>query len=201
MSAPVETKERSRHDCHEPRGDVGRHGDRWVSLTCRHVWVRGALGWRATGEVEPLPPHPAPTVMLRDATDDERGGPRSGIRAIESLARRHGWTVRVTYAAGYYRGQKGLRPVGSVAVRMRRGQRRAFGIWHDGAFKMACRWEIGAWPVTCNATGLRAWITETDSGRPAANALAAPDGSTSGEVVRITGSDLPAIPTMNGEST
>jgi hypothetical protein len=106
-----------------------------TSPSCRRIWEPGAYGWRATDDVAPLPEHPAPVVPARDATDAERGGPRSGVRMLERAAVAAGWAVRVTYARGTYDGGRSQRVVDSVAVRFRRpGDFAGYAVWRDGRF-------------------------------------------------------------------
>lgn len=162
-----------------------------ATSTCRRVWEHGIYGWRRTDQVEPMPGLPAPEVPARDATDAETP---TGARRLAAAAQGHGWTVRVTYARGTWRGTRGPdRIVESVAVRFRRaGDFAGWAVWRDGKFAEA---QLGM--VRYGLRDLTAALAAaTDvSGRPAAGAPAAPAGSKGGEVVRLTGADQPAIPT------
>lgn len=66
---------------------------------------------------------PPDVVPMRDATDDEI--PTSARRLAE-VATANGWTVRITYAAGYQD-----KPASCVAVRMRKPDRAMYAIWND----------------------------------------------------------------------
>ena len=69
------------------------------------------------------------------ATDvkTERGVPRNAAALIDK-AKKNGWTVRVTTGGGVLTNRNGSKVVESLAVRLRRGSERAFGVWIDGKY-------------------------------------------------------------------
>lgn len=87
------------------------------------------------GDEPVAPPHPAPEVPCRPATDDEI--PR-GARPVRKQAEAAGWTVRATFARGTRPGRT-LVVVDSLVLRMRRGGELAAAMWLDGKFECAVR--------------------------------------------------------------
>jgi hypothetical protein len=63
----------------------------------------------------------------------DRGVPKNAAALIER-AKANGWTVRVTTGGGVLTNRNGSRVVESLAVRLRRGSERAYGVWIDGKF-------------------------------------------------------------------
>lgn len=108
------------------------------------------------GDEPGAPPHPAPEVPCRLATDDEV--PR-GARTVRRHAQAHGWTVVATYARGTRRGRV-PRVVDSLALRMwgEGNACRAVGVWLDGRFNNAMVWRVGQCPRLVKAATLRAWL-------------------------------------------
>jgi hypothetical protein len=116
-------------------------------------------------------------------------------RAIEAA----GWAVRQTYAVADVpaSGRTKAHRLHSIAVRFRRaGDFAGYATWY--------RRDEGAWRFMAGYLGLaqhglrdltaRLTAHIDGSGRPAAGAPVAPAGNIGGEVVRLTGADLPAIP-------
>jgi hypothetical protein len=94
---------------------------------------------------------PEPEVWARPAKRSEV--PRTALTLI-AFAKLHNWHVEVTYARGTYATRATARVVDSIAVRMRRGNMRLIGIWHDGKFHTGL---AGAMRV--NLATLRDWVT------------------------------------------
>ena len=93
---------------------------------------------------------PAPEVLARRATNEEI--PR-GAWLVVRLAETCGWSVIATYARGTAPGRP-PRVVDSLALRMRRGPRRAVGVWEDRRFTMAILFGDRHYQ-TCSATKLK----------------------------------------------
>jgi hypothetical protein len=106
---------------------------------------------RWQGDDPALETFPEPEVWARPATAGEM--PRNAI-ALRHVAELTGWRVDVTYARGTYATRSTARVVDSLAVRMRRGDVRLVGIWHDGKFHTGL---AGAMRV--NLSVLRDWVT------------------------------------------
>jgi hypothetical protein len=110
--------------------------------------------------VEPrlLPrPWPAPEVPARVVA---LGDPEvsTGPRRLARAASKAGWAVVATYARGTDPGKRVPRVVDSLALRMRRSERRAVAVWHDGEIDTAWLW--GDRPFTpCAVTELREALT------------------------------------------
>jgi hypothetical protein len=70
--------------------------------------------------------------MATDVKTD-KGVPRNAAALIDK-AKANGWTVRITTGGGVLTNRNGSKVVESLAVRLRRGSERAFGVWIDGKF-------------------------------------------------------------------
>jgi hypothetical protein len=70
--------------------------------------------------------------MATDVKTD-KGVPRNAAALIDK-AKANGWTVRITTSGGVLTNRNGSKVVESLAVRLRRGSERAFGVWIDGKF-------------------------------------------------------------------
>jgi hypothetical protein len=94
---------------------------------------------------------PAPEVGARVAAVLEIP---AGARRVARVAEGAGWAVVATYARGTLPGRT-PRVIDSLALRMRRGARRAAAVWHDGRFDTAVLLGERGYR-RCNATQLRA---------------------------------------------
>lgn len=108
-----------------------------------------------------IPPHPAPEVSARPASDSEV--PRMAL-SLRVAAERVGWVVRVTYARGTLmdaRGRAAERVVDSIALRMRHSDgRRAIVTWIDGKAGTALVRKPPTFPVKVTVTDAKKWILE-----------------------------------------
>jgi hypothetical protein len=106
---------------------------------------------RWQGDEPALESFPEPEVWARPARLAEI--PKTA-RTLMALGTLHGWRVETTYARGTYATRSTARVVDSIAVRMRRGNLRLIGIWHDRKFHTGL---AGAMRV--NLATLRDWVT------------------------------------------
>ena len=106
---------------------------------------------RWANDVPALEVIPPPEVWSRPARLAEIPKTARTLMAFGTL---HGWRVETTYARGTYATRSTMRVVDSIAVRMRRGDARLVGVWHDRKFAVGL---AGAMRV--NLSTLRAWVT------------------------------------------
>lgn len=109
--------------------------------------------------------HPAPEVPCRLATDDEV--PR-GARTVVRLAEGAGWTVAATYTRGTKPGRT-RKVVDSIALRLRRGDVRAWAVWLDGKFDQAQVLPSGGAPISTTVAALREALAQP-AGQPLGDA-------------------------------
>jgi hypothetical protein len=105
---------------------------------------------RWQGDEPALETFPEPEVWARPARLAEI--PKTA-RTLMALGTLHGWRVETTYARGTYATRSTARVVDSIAVRMRRGNMRLIGIWHDGKFGAGL-----AGAARVNLSTLRGWV-------------------------------------------
>lgn len=131
----------------------------------------------------PPPPHPAPEIPARYASDEDMARCLAA-RRLRVLAAKHDWSVTPTYARGWTlpitrSGAKCTsKLIESIALRMRRVSRgvqhAAVGVWETtevgGAYSFdeGWFWPVAAtpdeqeWPIMVNATMLRKIIGSDD---------------------------------------
>lgn len=78
-------------------------------------------------------------------------------QALTILADKHGWKVWATYAEGYEEVRKEQRPCTSIAVRMRRGDKRVAAMWVNGKFHRG--WVHGAPPRRLSSAQVKELIS------------------------------------------
>lgn len=100
--------------------------------------------------------HPAPIRVATPIDVDHEWVP-SGARSLAKSALSAGCAVVITYARGTMKTQTTEKVVDSIAVRMRRGERVAFGIWLDGRYKTGV---ILDRLCTAGARELKEWADE-----------------------------------------
>lgn len=123
------------------------------------VTIEQAATGRTWDKDTAIPPHPAPEVTARDATEAEIW---QAPRLIRKAALAAGFEVRVTYARGtvlHLTGKPGAVKV-SIAVRIHKPGIRAWAVWlatkSGGSFETGQIWEpdVCAWPRNVGATEL-----------------------------------------------
>lgn len=108
-----------------------------------------------------IPPHPAPEIPSRPASDSEI--PRTAL-SLRVAAEKAGWTVSATYARGTLmdaRGRAADKVVDSIALRMSHPDgRRAVAIWNDGKAGIALIRDPGMFPRKVTVTEAKKLILE-----------------------------------------